>query len=134
MMSCPLDRYDYIYLSNYVDKDVISARFENDEQTPKTRSLCSVKNCCFTFNRIIRFAVRERERERKRESMLECLVPHAKSNTLRVTGIPSDNHSKRKCIVSNWTDSRLPAETKWPTLFDKRKVLLESGTTSGRLR
>lgn len=41
---------------------------------------------------------------------------------------------ERKCIVNNWTDSRLLAETKWPTLFDKRKVLLESRTSSGHLR
>lgn len=41
---------------------------------------------------------------------------------------------ERKCIVNNWTDSKLLAETKWPTLFDKRKVLLESRTSSGHLR
>lgn len=100
----------------YVDKDIISARCEeetrqNEVETPKTKLLWSelswpqgnrVKSWCFTFDRIIRFAV-EKRKKKKGTVALECLAPHAKSNTLQVTGILSDNRSNGSVL---WATGR----------------------------
>ena len=101
-----------------------------------------VKSWYFTFHRIISFPAKKKEKRNKKKRKKE-----RKKENIPIEGLRAREEQfalihrnsigqsfERKCIVNNWTDSRLLAETKWPTLFDKRKVLLESRTTSGHLR